>query len=83
MTHTPSVGRPNKSKIESDNSNNQATSISFKRSSSYQSLDPELCKHCLASRKIGHDCTRKALIENAITVLQAKGIEEEVIAAKL
>ena len=83
MAQTPRVGRPIKSKIESDNSNNQATSISFKRASSYQSLDPELCRHCLATRKIGHDCTRKALIENVITVLQAKGVEDEVIAAVL
>ena len=42
-----------------------------------------MCRHCLASRKIVHDCTRKALIENAITVLLAKGIEDEVIAALL
>ena len=83
MTQTPRVGRPIMSKIESDISNNQATSISFKRASSYQSLDPELCRRCLASRKIGHDCTRKALIENVITVLQAKGIEDEVVAAIL
>ena len=42
-----------------------------------------MCRYCLPSRKNGHDCTRRALIENAITVLQAKGVEDEVIAALL
>ena len=35
------------------------------------------CVDMSGFKKIEHDCTRKALIEHACNIIQAKGIEDE------